>query len=49
MTKQTQRIRRAVTTAVLVLAATSPLGVPTASGAARQCFGQVKVGKSDFR
>jgi hypothetical protein len=41
MNKQTRAIHRAATAAALVLAATSPLSLPTAAGAATQCLGQV--------
>ena len=40
MNNQNRTIHRAATAAVLLLAATSPLGLPTAADAARQCFGQ---------
>ena len=40
MNKRTRTIPRAATAAVLLFAAASPLSLPTAASAARQCFGQ---------
>jgi len=40
MNRQTRTIPRAATAGVLLLVATSPLSLPTAASAARQCFGQ---------